>query len=335
MIANSLGAFSGAGFSTIPCSSYVRAPAPFASTIPYFDSSLRATLSSATTGASRSSATSRHCRRQGRGQSKMSSGSITANGSLPTASRACSTACPSPSGCRCSATVIRAGLLLRRTISSRSRLPRCSRLRSSSTLQLKCSTTVVLPGLITMMISSMPDATASSTTTSIAGVSTTGKISLGITFDEGSIRVPIPAARMTAFFTFIAVRFYVVGTGESDLGLARFLRGFACDAQRGDGACLQSLDADIAAAFLAITVRAVVDSRHGLADLGQQLALAIAHPQQEVAIRLQRRSVGGIGVGLFRLAVHGVDRALRFLENVAFAAFEQFSKELEVSLPHG
>ena len=257
----------------------------------------------------------------------MSSGSITANGSLPTASRACSTACPSPSGCRCSATVIRAGLLLRRTISSRSCLPRCSRLRSSSTLQLKCSTTVVLPGLITMMISSMPDATASSTTTSIAGVSTTGKISLGITFDEGSIRVPIPAARMTAFFTFIAVRFFP--------GLGLVNQTFDSRASCADLHAMQSVVTGRAFSrsmpispphSSQLTVRAVIDSRHRLADFGQQLALAIAHPQQEVAIRLQRRAVGGIGVGLFRLAVHGVDRALRFLENVAFAAFEQFSE---------
>ena len=45
----------------------------------------------------------------------------------------------------------------------------------------------------------MPEATASSTTTWIAGLSTTGKISFGITLDAGSIRVPIPAATITAF----------------------------------------------------------------------------------------------------------------------------------------
>ena len=127
--------------------------------------------------------------------------------------------------------------------------------RENSTLQLKCSTTVVLPGLITMMISSMPDATASSTTTSIAGVSTTGKISLGITFDEGSIRVPIPAARITAF-AFIAVRLFpglelVNQTFDSRASCA----DSACDAKRGDGA-RSPFDADIAAAFLAITVGA-------------------------------------------------------------------------------
>src|ERR1039458_499554 len=208
--------------------------------MPYFEISLRATLSSATTGASRVSATSRSWRRHGRGQSKMSSGSITANGSSPTASRACSTAWPTPSGRGCSA---------------------------------------------------MPEATASSTTTWIAGVSTTGKSSLAITFDEGSIRVPIPAARMTAFFTFIAVRFSGL-EAYSDLLLARFLCGFACDAKRGDGARLQPLDPDFAAAFLALPVRAVFDSRECLADFAEQLALAIAHPQQEIAIRFERGPIG-------------------------------------------
>src|ERR1700722_1262339 len=127
---------------------------------------------------------------------------------------------------------------------------------------------------MTRMISSMPDATASSTTTWIAGVSTTGKISLGITLDDGSIRVPIPAARMTAFLTFIAVRF--PGFDEcSDFRLAHFLRRLARYAKRGDGARLQPLDSYFAAAFFALPVRAVIDSRKCFADFCQQLALAI------------------------------------------------------------
>jgi hypothetical protein len=69
----------------------------------------------------------------------------------------------------------------------------------------KCSSTVVRPGLSTSTISSIPDATASSTTIWIAGLSTTGRISFGITFDAGSIRVPIPAATTTALRTFIIV----------------------------------------------------------------------------------------------------------------------------------
>src|SRR5271154_6333274 len=127
---------------------------------------------------------------------------------------------------------------------------------------------------MTRMTSSMPDATASSTTTWIAGVSITGRSSLGITFDDGSIRVPIPAARMTAFFTFIAVRLSRL-EAVSDLRLAYFLRRFARDAQRGDGARFQPLDADVAAALFALPVRSILDSRESLADLAEQLALAI------------------------------------------------------------
>src|SRR5271166_3221063 len=121
---------------------------------------------------------------------------------------------------------------------------------------------------MTRIISAMPEATASSTTTWIAGVSTTGKISLGITFDAGSIRVPMPAARMTAFFTFIAGRFsgLVVLVVCSDLRLARFLCGFARDAKRGDGARLKPLDSDLAVAFFALPVRTIFDSRECLAD---------------------------------------------------------------------
>src|SRR5208337_3438262 len=152
---------------------------------------------------------------------------------------------------------------------------------------------------MTRMISAMPEATASSTTTWIAGVSTTGKSSLAITLDEGSIRVPIPAARMTAFFTFIAVRFSGV-EAYSALLLARFLCGFACDAKRGDRARLQPFDPDFAPAFLASPVRAVFDSRECIADFAEQLGLAIAHSQQEIAIRFERSPVGRICVGLFR-----------------------------------
>ena len=61
----------------------------------------------------------------------------------------------------------------------------------------------VRPGLTTMTISSMPDATASSTTTWIAGGSTTGRISLGMTLEAGNIACRCPAATITALRTFI------------------------------------------------------------------------------------------------------------------------------------
>ena len=55
----------------------------------------------------------------------------------------------------------------------------------------------LLRPMITRM-SSMPAATASSTTYWIAGLSTTGSISFGIALVAGRKRVPSPAAGMTA-----------------------------------------------------------------------------------------------------------------------------------------
>src|SRR5438034_7869402 len=66
-----------------------------------------------------------------------------------------------------------------------------------------------LPLPVTMMMCSMPDATHSSATYWMAGLSTTGSISLGCDLVAGRKRVPRPAAGMTAFFTF---------TGQSLLG---------------------------------------------------------------------------------------------------------------------
>jgi hypothetical protein len=139
---------------------------------------------------------------------------------------------------------------------------------------------------------------------------------------------------MTAFLTFMVVRFSGL-VEDSELCFACFLRGFACDAQSGDRARLQPLDSYFAVAFLASSVRAVLDSRECLADLAEQLALAIAHPQQEITIRLERGAVGRVRRSLVLHVIHATDRALGFLKDVALAAFEQLSEELEVSLPHG
>src|SRR6266511_4326913 len=57
------------------------------------------------------------------------------------------------------------------------------------------------PEMIRMSL--MPARTASSTTYWMAGLSTTGSISLGCAFVAGRNRVPSPAAGMTAFLTFI------------------------------------------------------------------------------------------------------------------------------------
>src|SRR3990167_1929886 len=58
-----------------------------------------------------------------------------------------------------------------------------------------------LPRPVTMMISARPDATASSTTYWIIGLSTSGSISLGWALVAGRKRVPRPAAGNTALRT--------------------------------------------------------------------------------------------------------------------------------------
>src|SRR5262245_54382857 len=91
-----------------------------------------------------------------------------------------------------------------------------------------------------------------------------------------------------------------------------FLLGLALDAQRGDRPRLQSLDADGTAALLADAVRAVLDTPERLVDLGDELALAIADAQRQVAIALQGRAIRGVRegfAGVLRHAhsVHGSD----------------------------
>src|SRR5579863_585506 len=142
----------------------------------------------------------------------------------------------------------------------------------------------------------MPEATASSTTIWIAGLSTTGRISLGMTFEAGSIRVPNPAANTTALRTFISNprgdRGRLAGRAHP---FARFLRGFAAYTESGHRARLEPRDPDLVTAFFAVSVDAAIDPREGLIDLGEQLPFAIAHPQQKIAVGFVSCAVGGIG----------------------------------------
>src|SRR6266567_2462411 len=88
-----------------------------------------------------------------------------------------------------------------RTSFSSSSLPLRSRKCSSSKLRSKWSSIARLLRPVMMRMSSIPAFTASSTTYWIAGLSTTGSISLGELFVAGRNRVPSPAAGMTALRT--------------------------------------------------------------------------------------------------------------------------------------
>ena len=94
---------------------------------------------------------------------------------------------------------------MRRMVSSSRIRPLASSSHSSSKLRSKCSSMARLPRPITMRMSVMPEATASSTTYWMTGVSTIGSISLGCDFVAGRKRVPKPAAGMTALVIFMVV----------------------------------------------------------------------------------------------------------------------------------
>src|SRR2546425_770393 len=74
-----------------------------------------------------------------------------------------------------------------------------------------------LPRPVTMMISDRPEATASSTTYWIIGLSTRGSISFGCAFVAGRNRVPRPAAGKTALRTFMVASYaWHVGAAEDE-----------------------------------------------------------------------------------------------------------------------
>src|SRR5919106_2751310 len=80
--------------------------------------------------------------------------------------------------------------------------------------------------------------------------------------------------------------------------LGRLGGGLALDALGRDRPRFEPGLGDRLAALLARAEGAVVDAREGVADLADELALAVADAQLEVAVRLQHRPVGGIGEGL-------------------------------------
>ena len=88
-----------------------------------------------------------------------------------------------------------------------------------------------LPRPVTMRMSVRPARAASSTTSWIDGVSTTGSISFGCAFVAGRNRVPSPAAGMTAFFTFTGGNDTRLGGGRPSAG-APAVRCDACLRER-------------------------------------------------------------------------------------------------------
>src|SRR5262249_27758714 len=113
--------------------------------------------------------------------------------------------------------------------------------------------------------------------------------------------------------------------------LALLLGRLAVDAQRGHRAGLQPLDADRLAALLAQAEGAVIDARQRLVDLADQLALAVADAQQEIAIALQAAAVRGIGEAL-DVVTHVLRSAAGVVQQGSAATVQQIAEEVEIVL---
>ena len=97
------------------------------------------------------------------------------------------------------------------TNANKSSLPFSRKFISNSTLESKWSSMARLLLPVTIRISSMPDAMASSTMNWMVGLSTIGNISFAMAFVAGKKRVPNPAAGITAFLTFFMNTFAPLG----------------------------------------------------------------------------------------------------------------------------
>ena len=98
------------------------------------------------------------------------------------------------------------------------------------------------------------------------------------------------------------------------------------DRQRRDRARVETAQRDRVAGFDAIAVGAVFDARERGFDLGDQLALAIARPKLDRAIRFGRGAIGDVGV-ILALVLQRVQRVAAFGQN-RFAPCDQFSAEI-------
>ena len=90
-------------------------------------------------------------------------------------------------------------------------------------------------------------------------------------------------------------RSMAVGRLNSKSLLQRFLFGLALDALGRHRPRLEPLDRDLLTAGFADPVGAVLDPLERLLDLLDQLALAVADAEQEIAVGLQRGPVGRVG----------------------------------------
>src|ERR1700730_961567 len=117
------------------------------------------------------------------------------------------------------------------------------------------------------------------------------------------------------------------------LALAPFSAFLGFDAEGGDGACFQALDADFLAGLEAVTVRATFDALQRVVDLADQLAFTVARAQLETELFFLGGAVVRIGE-VRRLVLHMRDRTIHLHHEVALPAVENQAEVLELLLAH-
>src|SRR5690606_35307175 len=103
--------------------------------------------------------------------------------------------------------------------------------------------------------------------------------------------------------------------------LAAFVPFLSLDRQGGRRAGLKATQADWFAGVFAIAVGAVFDPAQSLVDLGNQLALTVAGPKFQRAIRFRRGPVHQVGV-VFGLGFQIGDRTLRLAKDIVLPCQE-------------
>src|SRR5690606_6885079 len=103
--------------------------------------------------------------------------------------------------------------------------------------------------------------------------------------------------------------------------LAPFVPLLGFDRQCRDGTCIEALQADRFAGFLAIAVGAFVDAADRGIDLGNELALAVASAQFERAFRFGGSAIRDVGM-LHGIILKMLQRLAVLLEDVLFPFFE-------------
>ena len=200
MMARSDGSVPRAGFSTVVVMRTTSSPStpPSVATTPYLPISSGGKRIRPTTDASRCSAAAIIRARASEPSAMRSSGSSTAKGSSPTWRGAHAHGVAEAAGLAL-ADVVDVGQLGQRPHPlDLVVLARRGQRRLQLGARSKWSSMAFLDRPVTMRMSVMPAATASSTTYWMPGLSTRGIISLGMAFVAGRKRVPSPAAGMTA-----------------------------------------------------------------------------------------------------------------------------------------